>query len=101
VSVELLYVDGCPGRDALLAQLTQLLAERELAVEIEQRPIDSADAARRERFLGSPTLRIDGLDVDPTAVQRTDYGLKCRLYQADHGLRGTPPDAWVVTALDV
>jgi hypothetical protein len=55
--------------------------------------------AHRERFLGSPTLRIDGRDVEPGAEERTDFGLKCRLYRTPEGFAGTPPDAWVLEAL--
>ena len=53
----------------------------------------------RERFLGSSTLRVDGVDIDPGAGERTDYGLKCRLYPTEEGLRGAPPDVWVIHAL--
>jgi len=99
VTVELLYVDGCPGHEALLPRLRSLLAEAGVTVEVELRRIDSAEAAERERFLGSPTLRIDGHDVDPAAAERTDYGLECRLYATEEGLCGTPPDAWIRDAL--
>jgi hypothetical protein len=99
VTVELLYFDGCPSHESFLSRLQTLLTEAGVAVEIELRAVDSPEAAERERFLGSPTLRIDGRDVDPGAARRTDYGLKCRLYATDDGLRGTPPDAWIRDAL--
>ena len=57
------------------------------------------EAAQCERFLGSPTVRVAGHDVDAGAEQRDDYGMKCRLYATEHGLRGTPPDAWILSAL--
>jgi hypothetical protein len=55
--------------------------------------------AERERFLGSPTVLIEGRDVDPRAGQRDDYGLKCRIYQTASGLAGLPPDEWILAAL--
>ena len=61
--------------------------------------MESDAAAERERFLGSPTLRVDGVDIDPGVDDRSDYGLKCRLYPTEHGLRGAPPDEWVLHAL--
>jgi hypothetical protein len=67
--------------------------------EVELRRVKSAEAAERERFLGSPTIRIDGREINPQAERRTDYGLKCRLYATDEGLRGTPPDAWILDAI--
>jgi hypothetical protein len=43
------------------------------------RLIDSHEQAVAERFLGHPTVRIDGMDVDPTAGDRTEYAFACRL----------------------
>ena len=99
MKVELLYVDGCPSYVAFLPRLCELLAQAEAHAPVEQRRVESDAAARRERFLGSPTLRVDGVDVDPGASDRTDFGLNCRLYPAGDGLRGAPPDEWVLSAL--
>ena len=61
--------------------------------------MESPEAAAEERFLGSPSVRVDGVDVDPGAAGRDDFGLKCRLYSTGAGLQGTPPDEWVLEAL--
>ena len=99
MTIELLYFDGCPHHEALLPHLEQLLRAAGIAVEITLRNVRDAAAAKRERFLGSPTVRIDGRDVEPGAENRDDYGLKCRLYRTDAGLRGTPDDEWILDAL--
>jgi hypothetical protein len=99
MTIELLYVDGCPGHEAFLPRLRELLAQAGVDAPVIQRKVESDEAAQRERFLGSPTLRIDGVDVDPGAAQRADYGIKCRLYPTPDGLRGTPADEWVDDAL--
>lgn len=99
MKVELLYFEGCPSHEAFLPRLRELLGHAEAEVAVEQRRVESDAAARRERFLGSPTLRVDGVDVDPGAGERTDFGVKCRLYPAVEGLRGAPPDEWVLCAL--
>lgn len=97
--LELLYFDGCPSHEAFLPRLHDLLARAGVEAPVEQRRVASDADAQRERFLGSPTLRIDGVDVDPGARDRTDYGLRCRLYPTDDGLRGAPRDAWVLDAV--
>jgi hypothetical protein len=97
--IELLYFDGCPSHEEFLPRLRLLMAQAQIDAEVESRRVESDDAAQRERFLGSPTLRIDGQDVDPSASERTDYGLKCRLYATEEGLRGVPPDDLVLSAL--
>lgn len=56
--------------------------------------MDSEAAAARGRFSGSPTVRVDGRDVDRTANETNDYALRCHLYPADSGMRRTPPDIW-------
>jgi hypothetical protein len=99
MQIELLYFDGCPNHDALLPHLRRLLAEAGVVDEIALVRIRDPHEAERERFLGSPTVRIDGVDVDPSAAGRDDYGLKCRLYPTAEGLRGTPPDDWIISAL--
>ena len=100
MKVELLYVDGCSSHKAFLPRLQALLAQAGVEEPVEQRRVESDLAARSERFLGSPTVRVDGVDIDPGAEDRADYGLSCRLYPTDGGLRGAPPDDWVLNALE-
>lgn len=97
--VEVLYFEGCPSHEALMARLLGLMARAGVDEPIEFRAVESVRAAEQERFLGSPTLRIDGQDVEPAASQRSDFGLKCRLYPSAAGLRGAIPDEFVLDAL--
>lgn len=99
MKIEVLYFDGCPSHEALLPRLRELMAGMGVDAPVELRRVESPGAAARERFLGSPTLRIDGADVDPSATQRADFGLKCRLYPTEEGLRGQIPDQLVRAAL--
>jgi hypothetical protein len=100
MAIELLYFDGCPSYEALLPRLRSLLRQRNIDEQVELRRVESDEAAQVNRFLGSPTLRVDGTDVDPGAAERDDFGLKCRLYRTDAGLSPTPPDEWVLAALE-
>lgn len=99
MKVELLYFDGCPSYEAFLPRLRELLAEHGADLEVELRRVESEEAALRERFLGSPTVRVDGEDIEPGAGARTDFGLKCRLYRIDDALSPTPDEAWVGEAI--
>jgi hypothetical protein len=99
VSIELLYFDGCPNHEALLPRLRQIVADNEISAEVELRKITDDAAARRERFLGSPSVRVDGRDVEPDAEHRTDYGMKCRLYRTATGLSGQPTEESLRVAL--
>lgn len=99
MKVEVLYLDGCPNHEALLPRLQALLSASGVTADIELVPIGDAAAAERERFVGSPTVRVDGEDIEPGAADRTDYGLKCRLFATPDGLRGLPAEEWVLAAL--
>ena len=83
--VELLYFEDCPNYEALLPRVRELVADVGEREEVELRRIETDDEARRQRFLGSPTVRVDGVDVDPDAGEREDFGLKCRLYTTPRG----------------
>jgi hypothetical protein len=99
VQVELLYFDGCPNAEVFLPRLRELLAEAGIQEPVRQRRVESVQDAERERFLGSPTVRVDGRDVDPATSTRDDFGLKCRIYRTPAGMAGTPPEEWVRHAL--
>jgi len=98
--VEFLFFDGCPNHRAALAQLRHLLVSQGIRAPVRPVEITTDQDAQRERFLGSPSVRVDGRDVDPAADARKDYGLQCRLYATEDGLTGTPPDGWILRALN-
>jgi hypothetical protein len=99
-TIEVLYFEGCPNYEALVLRLPKLLDRVRVKAEMKLRQVESEEDARRARFLGSPTVRVDGRDVEPHADGRTDYGLKCRLYRTRGGIVGVPPDKLVVDALE-
>lgn len=99
MDIELLYFDGCPSHERLLPRLQQLLGELGITDEVRLTRVDSSEAAVAHRFLGSPTVRVDGRDIDPGASARTDFGLECRLYASSEGLTGVPPDELLRAAL--
>ncbi len=101
MKVEILYFDGCPSFEALLPRLCDLVAEHGGDPDaIALRPVETLEAAEAARFLGSPSVRVDGRDVDPAAAPREDFGLKCRVYRsAEEGRAPLPPESWIRAAL--
>jgi 8-oxo-dGTP pyrophosphatase MutT (NUDIX family) len=89
--VELLFWDGCPSHPQALAQLREAMEELGLDAEaIEVRHIDTDERAGAEGFVGSPTIRIDGVDIqDPGAEPRA---LTCRIYHRRDGRISAVPD---------
>jgi hypothetical protein len=99
MKIELLYFDGCPGYEALAPKLRELLANEGIETEINLRRVESVEMADNEHFLGSPTVRVDGEDIEPGAGAREDFGLKCRLYRSGEGSSGLPPERWITSAI--
>ena len=92
VRVELLFWAGCPSYPAALADLRAALAEAGLDPQrVIVREIDTDAAAAAEGFVGSPTIRIDGRDVQPPGDEPT--GLTCRVYRLRDGRYSPTPDA--------
>ena len=83
MTIEILFFAGCPYAQAAFDRVREVVRELGLDVEIRHVEVtDDADAFR-QRFLGSPTVRVDGVDIEPGAGNRTDYSLTCRLYAGD------------------
>ena len=99
MTIEVLYFDGCPNHDAVVHRLPRLLDEAGIRADVVLRRVESDEDAQRLRFLGSPTVRVDGRDVEPGAHAREDFGLRCRLYRAPDGLTGIPPDGWILASV--
>ena len=97
--VELLWFADCANHPAARRMLEEVIEEVAPGTPI--RDIDATDpvTAERVRFPGSPTIRVDGLDVDPSYVDRGEYTPRCRLYRTDAGLRGLPERRWIENAL--
>lgn len=97
--VEVLYFEGCPNHVAAREGVERIANDLGLTIELRLVNIETADDAARLRFLGSPTVRVNGGDVEPGSDQRTDFVRACRVYRTDSGLRGQPDEAWVRDAL--
>jgi hypothetical protein len=92
MKVELLWWEGCPSHPRALEELRAVLSEEGLDPDaVELREVESDEQAERERFPGSPTIRIDGEDVVPPG-ERDPVGLACRVYRLRDGRTSPTPD---------
>jgi hypothetical protein len=79
-----LYYENCPSHDVALERLRSVLFEEEIEAEIEIIRVETDEQAQQLRFIGSPTIRIDGRDIDPPGPDAY-YALTCRAYQLEDG----------------
>jgi len=90
--VELLYWSGCPSHPRALADLRAAMGELGLdETEVRVREVGSDERAREEGFVGSPTIRIDGRDIQPPPPHEPT-GLTCRIYRRRDGRISATPD---------
>ena len=97
--VEILYFEGCPNHEPARALVERLARELRVEPEIELVQVADAEAALKLRFLGSPTVRVDGVDVEPGAEERRNFAFSCRIYRSDGGAAEQLEDRWVRDAL--
>ena len=98
--VEILYFEGCPNHDDARALIERIAAELQLVPRIDLVNVPDPEAAIALRFLGSPTIRVDGRDVEPGADERAEVAFSCRVYRSENGFSGQPHEAWVRAALE-
>jgi hypothetical protein len=84
VRIQLFFWEGCPSHPEALALLEQVLAEKGISEPIEMREVHTHEEAVELSFPGSPTIRVDGVDVDPAGAG-TPPSLSCRVYRSANG----------------
>jgi len=97
--VEVLYTDRCPCYPEAVALVERVRDELGIEAEVGTVRIADQEAAERARFPGSPTVRVDGRDVEPGSEPVTEVTLDCRLYRHAHRFAGQPREGWVRDAL--
>ncbi len=75
VKIEVLYIGGCCDYRSVVVMAQEVVKELNLDADIEEVQVRSAAAAERLRFVGSPSVRVDRVDIEPSARSRADYGL--------------------------
>ena len=84
MTIELLYWEECPSYPEARQLLAEVLAERGLDADVRLREVTTQEEAEALRFPGSPTIRIDGRDVDPKGAAARP-ALTCRIYHLPDG----------------
>ena len=96
--IEVLYVQDCPNYPGTLL-VQRVLADLGIDAEVRTTLIIDRAAAEQARFAGSPTVRVDGRDVEPGSEPPSEISVACRLYRLEHRLAGQPTEAWIREAL--
>lgn len=99
MKIEVLFFEGCPNHRPAVELVKQLLKQEGIRAEITEVNVPDEATAKAVGFLGSPTIRVNGLDVEPAARSSRDYGMTCRTYLNEDRREGLPSPALVRAAL--
>jgi hypothetical protein len=98
--IELLYFEGCPKHVRTCEMLRNVLTSRGIAASVVNSIRVESATADELRFAASPTIRVEGRDIEPGFEDSGDYGLRCRLYPTARGADHTPAIEWIESAVD-
>jgi hypothetical protein len=93
--IEVIYFEGCPNHERTLVLANEVLSELGLDADIREVEVRTQEDAERLRFIGSPSVRVDGKDIEPGAENRNEFMMSCRIY----GDSGLPARELLVAAL--
>lgn len=98
--IEVLYRERCPFVALAIERVRDVLGQLSLDVDIEIRlvRVDTMEDAVARRFHGSPSVRVDGVDVDPRASSRP-FGTHPRGYVDEGVVDRAPPMSWILATL--
>lgn len=85
MKIEVLYVPNCPNHALALDRLREILSVESFQKQVSEILVRDAAMAHSLKFPGSPTIRINGQDVEPQSERAVTFGLMCRLYSAGSG----------------
>jgi hypothetical protein len=99
MKLELLHIADCPNTKATRRLLNEALRELGLTEEIREIEVSDSSQAEALSFPGSPTIRVDGIDIEAGLPREKNNGLSCRIYVIDGKRHATPTREMIRTAI--
>jgi len=96
MEVRVVFFEGCPNHAPVVALVREVAEDLGQPIDLREIKVESQEEVQRERLLGSPTILVDGRDIDPAAAGRDDFAMSCRVFDGNVGL---PPREMLVAAL--
>lgn len=99
MTVELLYLPGCPNHERAAELARNVLQAEGLRADLIEVPVSNYEEAKKHGFPGSPTLRVNGQDIEAAASAALPTGFACRTYSVEGRQQGVPPRSWLEEAI--
>jgi hypothetical protein len=75
VQVRVLYTNRCPNLEPTIDLIQKIGGDLGLDLEIDKVLVAAREEAEELRCIGSPTVQINGVDIDPGARDSIRFGL--------------------------
>lgn len=95
--VEILYTDECPFWKEVVKLIEEVNREFRTEATIKKVRIENEQDAKKLKFPGSPTVRINGVDIDPEAKESEGF-IGCRIYRYENRVYEFPPKEMIKNA---
>ncbi|MBI2686634.1 MAG: DUF2703 domain-containing protein [Acidobacteria bacterium] len=99
MKVEVLYFSGCPNHVPAVDRVREVLAQEGALAEMIEVEVTDTATAQQTGFLGSPSIRVDGQDIEPAVRGASSFGMMCRSYIDGGQRKGVPPPEWIRAAV--
>ena len=80
MQIDVLYFEDSPNHLPTVERINTILREECCSADVREVQVPDVETAQRVNFLGSPTVLVNGIDIEPSARSRMDFGLMCRRY---------------------
>ncbi|GAB4402524.1 MAG: hypothetical protein Kow00123_12880 [Anaerolineales bacterium] len=74
VQIKVVYTEGCANTPPTIQRIREVAAELGIPIELTQVLVNTEEEAEAHHFLGSPTVLVNGLDLDPAMRNQTAFG---------------------------
>jgi hypothetical protein len=80
MKIEVLFLEGCPHYRPAVERLKSVLQQEGVDAKVSEIEVKDESAAKKLSFFGSPTIRINGLDIEADLRNVNATGFACRRY---------------------
>lgn len=75
MKIKIVSIPDCPATPPTISLIEETAKEMRIEIEVQQVVCNTSDEANDHRLLGSPTIQINGLDIEPGSRAVTQFGI--------------------------
>lgn len=99
MEIEFLYSERLGKSADAEKALADALAATGVDAEITYTEVSDEEDARKKRFLGNPSIRVGGFDVEYAEREPTEYQAAMRYYSTVDGWKPCPPSTMIASMI--